>query len=127
VLIGGSDAYVGRQPCQDYAAKFKAQGADIETKVYSGAQHDWDVPVKSWTEARGENWSNCRFVEQQDGSWIEQTSGIATHAAGARPLPGRAEAIKKCMTYGVSGGYDASTARQSLGDIQGFVKAALRL
>ena len=44
-LLGGRDTYVGVEPCLAYAAKFKAAGAPIETRVYPNAAHGFDGMV----------------------------------------------------------------------------------
>jgi dienelactone hydrolase len=128
VLIGGADTYVGTQPCVSYAAKIKAAGGNVEAVVYPNAQHGWDSAPRSYQIPNGENYSKCVFIEQPDGSWIEQTSGVTTHGPGGRPIEGAArQAAAGCRTLGVSGGPDADAKAKSLAALKSAVKAALRL
>jgi hypothetical protein len=46
---------------------------------------------------------------------------------GNKPTGGRAKAVARCMTRGVSGGYSREAHTQSLKDIGGFVREAFRL
>jgi dienelactone hydrolase len=128
VLIGGADTYVGTQPCLDYAAKIKAGGGNVETVVYANAQHGWDGAGRGYQIANGENFSKCVYVEHADRSWIEQASGVTTHAAGGRPIEGAGQkALAACKTLGVSGGPDAEAKAKSLAALKGAMTAAFGL
>lgn len=128
LMIGAEDTYAGVEPCQDYAGKMKAAGGDVSTKIYPGAKHGWIIPGRtSWSNPHGQNFSNCQFDEIAKGTWVERRSKIKT-AEKDRLLPdGRRRATEQCMTHGVSGGYNAKAAEESLRDIRHYIRDAFRL
>lgn len=125
MLLGGSDTYVGTEPCTTYAEALRAAGARIEVKIYPGAMHGFDGG-RAYSMPRGENFSQCVFQQQPDGSFVERKSGITTYGKDGKPVPGAyAKATAVCKTLGVSGGgQDAATA-QSLIDLKGYVQRHL--
>lgn len=128
LLIGGRDVYVGAKPCQDYGAKLKTGGADIEIITYPNGQHGWDGGGPAYTIANGENYRDCIYVEQADGSWIEQKSQVMTYGAGGRAIAGANEkALAGCRTLGVSGAPDPETKAQSLAALKGAMRRAFNL
>lgn len=121
MLIGGADTYAGVTPCTDYAEKLKRDGAKIETTVYPGAPHGFDTD-QSYNNPKGENWSQCIFEEQPDGSYKERTSGIVTDdTKGRRIEAARLKALSMCRTYGVRGGPNAAAKAASMADLKAAV------
>lgn len=127
MLLGAEDRYVGTEVCGEFGNKLAVQGGKVEIKVYPGAQHGWDVPGSAhWGDAKGENARNCRYDETTPGTWVERSSGIKV-MEGNKPNGNGKKAAARCMTHGVSGGYDKQVHAQSLQDIRGAIREAFRL
>jgi dienelactone hydrolase len=126
MLLGEQDHYAGIESCKEFGEKFRAAGGNVTLKVFSGAQHDWDVPGSAhWSDAAGQNSSKCVYDEVSPGTWVERGSKI-TVAENNRPTANAKKALAHCMTLGVSGGYNAQVRAQSMQDIRGFVREAFR-
>jgi dienelactone hydrolase len=124
MLLGGADTYVGVAPCTEWADKLRSAGADVEVKVYPNAKHGFDGD-QAYSVAKGENWSNCIFDEQPDGSWKERKSGQVTFANGRRVDAGMAAALAACRTQGVSGGPNPAAKAAAMNDVKAAVKRHL--
>ena len=125
MLLGGSDAYVGFEPCVTYGEALRTAGATVETKVFHGAMHGFDGG-RTYFVPRGENYSQCVMQQQPDGSFVERKSGVMTAGADGKPAPGAlAKALAVCRAYGVSGGGQDAAAAQSLSDLKSYVKRYL--
>lgn len=126
MLLGGADTYVGVEPCTTYAEALRANGAPIEVKVYPGAGHGFDGG-RAYSNPRGENYSQCVFQQQPDGSFVERKSGVTTNTADGRPVQGAmAKALAGCRTLGVSGGLQDAAAAQALVDLKSYVRHELQ-
>jgi dienelactone hydrolase len=113
VLLGGADTYVGVAPCQEYAAALKEEGAVVEVTVYKGARHGFDG-ASAYSIGKGENYSNCIFAEQPDGTWKERISGATTmDAMGQRNEEGLKRALQPAER-GASAAGPTSRPRQRL-------------
>lgn len=127
MLLGGRDTYAGTEACREYAQKFEKASGKLSLKIYPGAHHGWDVPGQTtWHVTSGENSSRCIYDEVQPGRWIERTSRLTVFDDNA-PTADARKARARCMTRGVSGGYDKETAQHSLQDIRVAVRAAFWL
>jgi dienelactone hydrolase len=125
LLLGGADTYAGVEPCQEYAAALKAQGARVEVVVYPGAPHGFDGG-QAYQIAEGENYRHCVFQEQPDGRWKERTSGLITNdSTGKRIEASYRQALAKCRTLGVSGGPNAAAKAKSMIDLKSYVQRHL--
>jgi dienelactone hydrolase len=125
MMLGGSDSYVGHEPCETYAAAMRAEGAHIEVKVFPNAPHGFDAGAPYFV-AQGENYSQCVTQQQADGSWKERKSGIPTIGTDGKPIPGaQAKALAACRTLGVSGGPNDAAAKQSMELLKGYVRRYL--
>ncbi|WP_395709045.1 dienelactone hydrolase family protein [Reyranella sp.] len=126
LLLGSADTYVGVEPCTTYAEALRANGAQIEVKVYPGAGHGFDGG-RAYFTPRGENYSQCVFQQQPDGSFVERKSGVTTNTADGKPVQGAlAKAQAACRTLGVSGGLQEAAAAQSLVDLKSYVRHGLQ-
>lgn len=128
ILVGARDAYNEPAPCYELEKELKAEGADVALTTIPNAKHGWDVPRNppDWQNAKGENYSNCRFIETAPGRWIERTSQIEIEDK-ERPIPeNRKKALSKCIRYGVSGGYNPEAATQSIRAIESELRALTR-
>lgn len=126
LLLGGSDTYVGVEPCTTYGEALRANGAQIDVKVYPGASHGFDGG-RAYFTPRGENYSQCVFQQQPDGSFVERKSGVVTNTANGKPVDGAlAKALASCRTLGVSGGLQEAAAAQSLVDLKSYVRHGLQ-
>ena len=125
MLLGGADTYVGFEPCQTYGEALRAAGGRVEVKVFPNAMHDFDGG-RAWFNRQGENYVNCVFQQQANGSWVERKSGVMTIGADGKPIAGAAaRAAAGCRTLGVSGGVNDDAARQSMEDLKGYVRRYL--
>jgi dienelactone hydrolase len=126
LLLGGSDTYVGVEPCTTYTEALRANGAQIDVKVYPGAGHGFDGG-RAYSTPRGENYSQCVFQQQPDGSFVERKSGVMTNTADGKPVPDAlAKALAACRTLGVSGGFQDAAAAQSLVDLKSYMRHSLQ-
>jgi dienelactone hydrolase len=127
MLLGANDTYAGVEPCREFGKKFESQGGKLVLKVYPGAQHGWDTPGNTdWHVASGENLSKCRYDEIEPGKWIERGSKIVV-TLNNRPTPDVRKARGRCMTHGVSGGYNANIRRQSMEAVRSAVRSEFHL
>ena len=123
--LGGSDTYVGVQPCQDYAEAIRAAGGQIQVTVYPGAMHGFDGG-RTYNNTRGENYSECVFQQKADGSFVEKKSGITTVGSDGRIVQGAyAKAITACRKLGVSGGGQDAAATASMAALKSYVQRHL--
>jgi dienelactone hydrolase len=124
-LLGARDTYVGVEPCLAYAAKFRAAGAPIETRVYPNAGHGFDG-VRPFMDTQGENYSACIFEQQADGSWKDQRTGSTVMDKAGTPMrEAYQQALSACRTLGVNGGPDEGAKQQSLADLKSYVRRHL--
>jgi dienelactone hydrolase len=125
MLLGGGDTYVGVEPCQTYADVLRAAGARIEVTVFPNAMHGFDGG-RAWFNAMGENYANCVYQQQANGTWVERKSGVTVISADGKPIAGApARAAAVCRTTGVSGGVNDAAAKQSMEDLKGYVRRHL--
>lgn len=118
VLLGEADTYTGTESCKLMFKKLKDNGADIHLKLYPDAEHAWDLKGSThWEISNGQNFANCRFEERKNG-WVETKSGINVVKEHER-------AVSRCMTMGVSGGYNAKAAQELLADVREYVTNSL--
>ena len=112
MLLGEQDHYAGTESCKEFGEKFRAAGGNVTLKVFSGAQHDWDVPgFAHWSDAAGQNSSKCVYDEVSPGTWVERGSKIT--ARGKHPADGEQwpkGSRVHCMTTAVC---QVATARRS--------------
>jgi dienelactone hydrolase len=124
-LLGARDTYVGIEPCLAYAAKFRAAGAPIETRVYPHAGHGFDG-LRPFMDTQGENYSACVFEQQADGTWKDQKTGTTVLDRNLAQIPDAyGKAMSACRTLGVSGGPDEAARQQSLADLKSYVRRHL--
>ncbi len=125
MMLGEADSYVGHEPCETYAAALKAEGANVQVKVFPGAGHGFDAGAPYFVP-NGENYSQCVFQQQADGTWNERKSGLKVVSADGRRIPGVYDkALNGCKTLGVSGGLNDAAAKQSMEDLKGHVRRHL--
>jgi hypothetical protein len=75
MLLGGADERAPEAKAQYYAKQFAAAGGSVDVVVFPGLFHSFDslMPAKWRTEA---NLSGCQMLIEDDGSIVEETSGI---------------------------------------------------
>jgi len=127
MLLGEDDTYSGTESCREYAFRLKEAGGSVVLKTYPMAKHDWDTPAPTdWFDARGQNYSKCIYDEAAKGIWVERSSKI-TVRENDKPTGNGPQALARCMTLGVRGGYNREVHMQSLKDIRGFIREAFQL
>jgi dienelactone hydrolase len=122
LMLGEADTYAGVAPCKEFGERLKKKGGDVTVKVFAGAKHDWDTPGReSWSDSKGENFSQCIYDETEPGTWIERKSRIKIEDNG-KPTGKSKEAQARCVTIGVSGGYNAKAHADSTALIRQIVR-----
>jgi dienelactone hydrolase len=125
MMLGATDTYVGHEPCETYAAALRAEGARVEVRVFPNASHGFDGGAP-YSVPQGENYSQCVFQQQADGSWKERKSSVTTIGTDGKPIQGAAaKALAACRTLGVSGGGNDAAAKQSMELLKGYVRLYL--
>jgi dienelactone hydrolase len=126
LLIAGSDKYVNPEYCLEVVGALRANSANVSTAVLPTAQHGWDVPGPlHWSSPRGENYSQCKFVEVTPRIWVESHSNIRVADANG-PTKDRKKALAKCVTHGISGGYSVEAAAKSMGLVKTYLVELLK-
>jgi dienelactone hydrolase len=126
MMLGAADTYTGLDSCKEFAARFEKAGGIAQVEIMKGAQHGWDVPgSRDWRVADGQNASKCIYDEISAGTWVERTSRIVVAKAG-KPTSELKDAKKRCMTLGVSGGYNREAHAQSMALVAQAIRQSLR-
>jgi dienelactone hydrolase len=125
VLVGDKDTYTNPSDCRQVAERYKKDGADIEIVTLPGGQHGWDAPGH-FKIANGQNWSLCRFDEIKPRVWVERSTQLVIEDEHGPNKNNYDKAAAKCMTYGVSGGYNARAAAESFKLIKAYISAFLK-
>ena len=122
MMLGEDDTYAGVPACKEFAARLEKQGGKVTVMVLAKAKHGWDTPgPESWSDAQGQNFSQCIYEEVESGTWIERKSGIKVEDKGKRTGKSK-DAQQRCGTLGVSGGYSRSAHEESMA----LIRAAIR-
>lgn len=120
MLLGGADDYTPAAHCLDYAAWFAGKGSPIETRLYPGAYHDFDLPQPPRHHPGLQSARNCRAeVLVESGVMRRRDTGeeMADQAAINAYL-------KTCMEYGATYGGDAAALAAAEGDVAAFLAVA---
>ncbi len=126
-LLGSDDTYSGTAACLEYGKKLQQASANATVKVYASAKHGWDVPGPAvWSDPKGQNQSKCIYDEIERNTWVERVSQIKV-VENNKPTGNRPKALARCMTLGVSGGYNRQAHTETLQDIRTLVRDAFRL
>lgn len=114
IFHGEADDWTPIDQCQDYVARLKEDGVDIELYEYADALHSFDDP-KTPLENRPLALSprNCTFVEQ-DGYMIDVDTG---QEAGIGSI---------CVARGVTLGYNAAAEQQAVADVTAFLEEVFK-
>jgi acetyl esterase/lipase len=127
MLLGAEDTYVGTESCREYGNRLKAGGGNVVVKTYPKAKHGWDVPgPANWFVDQGQNYSKCVYDEIKKGTWVERTSKVVVRE-NDKPTGNAGQALARCMTLGVRGGYNRETHLESTADIRGYMREAFGL
>ncbi|MGE0151878.1 MAG: dienelactone hydrolase family protein [Reyranellaceae bacterium] len=121
MLLGEADDYTPAPPCLDYADWFRRRGAAVETRVYAGAYHDFDIPAPPRRYANLQSARNCQAeVVVGNGTMKRLDTGeeMADQAAINAYL-------KTCMEYGATYGGNAAALAAAQRDVAAFLKGAL--
>ena len=127
MLLGAEDTYVGTESCREYGYRLKQASGSVVVKTYLNAKHGWDVPgPNDWFDRQGQNSSKCIYDEIEKGTWVERTSKI-TVRENDKPTGNAGQALARCMTLGVRGGYNREAHLESTADIRGYMREAFGL
>jgi dienelactone hydrolase len=75
-LLGEIDDIVPMGKVLEYAERLKKAGGDVQTKVYPGAYHGFDIPPTRGRRVTSvDNDSNCQFEIQDNGNFIDPKNG----------------------------------------------------
>jgi len=121
MLLGGADTYVGVEPCQTYAEALRIGGANIAVRVFPGAPHGYDGD-QAGSDPRGQNYAQCIYQQQPDGSWVEQKTKVTVAGPDGKWVPSaESKAAAGCRTLGVSWGPNAEARRLAHGELRTYV------
>lgn len=119
VMLAELDDQCPAVDCVNYAETLRRAGAAIETTVYQGARHAWEVlgsapHFDKWAE----NYAKCQVWIEDDGSEVAVNDGARI------PRDGWHEWAKKnCMTLGtLCCGGNATLKRQATDDAVAFLR-----
>jgi dienelactone hydrolase len=127
MMLGEADTYAGVPACKEFAARLQKQSGKVTLKVVAKAKHDWDTPgSEGWSDAQGQNFSQCIYDEVEPGTWVERKSGIKIEDKG-KPTGKAKEAQSRCVTLGVSGGYSRTAHDESTALIKAAIREKFRL
>ncbi|MBN9491613.1 MAG: dienelactone hydrolase family protein [Alphaproteobacteria bacterium] len=125
MLLGGADTYVGAEPCETYGQALRAEGANIDIKVFPGAPHGFDS-AEAGSDPRGQNTSQCVYQQQANGSWVERKTRVQVAGPDGRwNASAVAKAAAGCQTLGVSWGPNADARRLSHAELRAYVQRYL--
>jgi dienelactone hydrolase len=70
-MLGGADDYTTAAACAPVVEALRAAGnTRVESVTFEGAHHGWEVIGEPRLLARAENYSRCRAIEEDDGSFV---------------------------------------------------------
>jgi dienelactone hydrolase len=125
MLLGGADTYVGAEPCRVFGQALRAEGANIEVRVFPDAPHGYDGD-QAGGDPRGQNYSQCVYQQQANGSWVERKTGVMVAGSDGRWMPAaEAKAAAGCRTLGVSWGPNAEARRLAHTELRDYVQRYL--
>lgn len=76
ILLGGSDDYTGAAPAMDYAGRIANAGSGIvETVVFPGAHHGWELCGKPQYYPQAECYADCLLYLEEDGTITNDATG----------------------------------------------------
>ena len=124
LLLGAADTYVGAEPCQTYAEALREAGAQIDVKTYPNAQHGFDGGP--FSDPKGQNYSQCVYQEQANGSVIERRSGVMVAGTKGKWMQDAEDkAAKACRTLGVSAGPNEEAKRLAHEELRAYMRRYL--
>jgi dienelactone hydrolase len=114
---GTDDENLPIEACREYVKRLRRAGKDVQLTEYPGARHSFDnsdLPP-AIAQARGLNWTRCRFVE---------------HAAGEIVNPETNQAFglsDPCFSRGPTVGYSQAAHAEALKAVKAFFTATFKL
>ena len=121
MLLGGADERAPEAKAQHYAKQFAAAGGSVDVVVFPGLFHSFDslMQAKWRTEA---NLSRCQMLIEDDGSIVEETSGIRPEGSWGEFL-GRLQS--QCGSVGGTVGSGPAPRDIAVKPIQAFLTKEL--
>ena len=117
-LMGEKDDYTPASQCLSYVARLKSAGAQVSSKIYSGAYHGWISDVKQVTYVpRLQVYSQCDLRINDSGLIRDINSGASTADGWGSFV---AAIWKKCGKSGAHYGANESAKKESLTDMVTF-------
>lgn len=120
MLLGAADDYTPAAACLDYAAWFRDRGAMVETHLYVGAYHDFDIPAPPRRYPNLQSARNCR-AEVQVGAGTMKRLDTGEEMADQGVINAY---LRSCMEYGATYGGNAEALAAAQGDVAAFLRQA---
>jgi dienelactone hydrolase len=120
MLLGEADDYTPAAACLTYADWFTGRGAKIETRLYAGAYHDFDVPFPPRRYANLQSARNCR-AEVVVGNGTMKRLDTGEEMSDQAVINAY---LRSCMEYGATYGGDAKALASAQTDVANFLKQA---
>jgi len=120
MLLGEADDYTPAAACLAYGDWFKSAGARVETRVYPGAYHDFDIPAPPRRYARLQSARNCKAEVLVGNGTMKRldTSEEMTDQSVINTW------LRSCMEYGATYGGNAEALAAAQKDVAAFLKEA---
>ncbi len=120
MLLGEADDYTPAPSCLDYADWFRRGGAPVETRLYAGAHHDFDIPAPPRRYAGLQSARNCRAEVSAD-------TGRMTRLDTGQEMADQAAVnayLRSCVEYGATYGGNADALAAAQRDVAAFLQRA---
>jgi dienelactone hydrolase len=116
IFQGGADDWTVPQKARAYVDQLRKKGRDAQIYEYPGAHHLFDTPglaVKTFPNVL--NIGKCEFREETEGGdWVDPATKE------------RWSLQASCIRRGATNGYNADAYRQSLKDVEAFLKSVFK-
>jgi len=120
IMVGEADTYSGVENCRRQFDVLTTRKANVHFVTYPGAKHAWDViGSASFFYPPAENWINCLFEHQADGTWKNTRTNETFRNLRSDPK------AMACMKRGAELGYNRDMHQKLLQDIKAIVSKTL--
>jgi dienelactone hydrolase len=120
MLLGEADDYTPAAPCLAYADWFRKSGARVETRLYPGAYHDFDIPQPPRRYPNLQSARNCK-AEVVVGNGTMKRLDTGEEMADQSVINAY---LRSCMEYGATYGGNAEALAAAQKDVAAFLKQA---
>ena len=120
MLLGGADDYPPAPACLAHAEWLRGRGATVETRLYAGALHNFDLASPPRHDPAFQTARNCRAAVQVE-------TGPMTRLDTGEVLAGQTAItayLRTCLEYGATFGGNANALAEAQRDVAAFLGRA---